>query len=99
MNGTLPLSPNKLRKMAVGLTTEYKQLEEQKKITDRNKTQIFDELQKLQKQIPEPKKYKDFVLLLNTYAPDKLDEAQRTATERKTEQSKPKIKPNNNFKF
>ena len=99
MNGTLHLSPNKLRKMVVGLTTEYKQLEEQKKITDRDKTQIFDELQKLQRQVPELEKYKDFVLLLNTYAPDKLDEAQRTATERKTEQSKPKIKSNNNYKF
>ena len=32
-------------------------------------------------------------------APDKLDEAQQTATERRTEQTKPKFKPNNNFKF
>ena len=83
MNGTLPLSPTKLRKMIVGLTTEYKQLEEQKKITDRDKSQLFAELQKLQKQIPELEKYKDFVSLINTYAPEKLDEAHKTATERK----------------
>ncbi len=83
LSGNLPLSPTKLRKMIVGLTTEYKRLEEEKKITDKDRENLFNELQKAERRIPELEKYKEFVAFVNEYAPDKLDEAKRTATERK----------------
>lgn len=83
LNGELPLSPTKLRKMIVELTTEYKRLEEEKKLTDKDRENLFSELQKAEKRIPELEKYKEFVAFINEYAPDKLDEAKRTATERK----------------
>ena len=83
LNGELPLSPTKLRKMIVGLTTEYKRLEDEKKITDKDRENLFSELQKAERRIPELEKYKEFVAFINEYAPDKLDEAKRTATERK----------------
>ena len=83
MSGNLPLSPTKLRKMIIGLTTEYKRLEEEKKITDKDRENLFSELQKAERRIPELEKYKEFVSFINEYAPDKLDEAKRTATERK----------------
>lgn len=89
MNGALPFSPTKLRNMIVGLTTEYKRLASAKKVTARDKSEIFAELQKLQKQIPELEKYKDFVLLIDTYAPEKLDEAHKVATERKNAKPQP----------
>lgn len=99
LSGNLPLSPTKLRKMIIGLTTEYKRLENEKKITDKDKSNLFAELQKAERQIPELEKYKEFVSFLNTYAPDKLDEAKRTANERQTEKLKPKMKSSGNFKF
>lgn len=100
MNGNLPLSPTKLRKMIIGLTTEYKRLESEKKITDKDRENLFSELQKSEKQIPELERYKEFVSFLNTYAPDKLDEAKRTANERQTEKLRPKnINSSGNYKF
>ena len=83
LNGELPFSPGKLKKMLIGLMTEYKRLEEEKKITDKDRENLFSELQKAERRIPELEKYKEFVAFINEYAPDKLDEAKRTATERK----------------
>lgn len=100
LSGTLPLSPTtKLRKMIIGLTTEYKRLESEKKITDKDREKLFTELQAVQKRIPTLEKYRDLVILLNDYAPDKLDEAKRTAKERQTEKLKPKFKSSDNYKF
>ena len=99
LNGTLPLSPTKLRKMIVGLTTEYKRLESEKKITDKDRENLFTELQTVQKRIPTLEKYRYLVILLNDYAPDKLDEAKRTANERQTEKLKPKFKSSGNYKY
>lgn len=82
--------------MIVGLTTEYKRLESEKKITDNDRENLFSELQKAEKQIPELEKYKEFVAFLNTYAPDKLDEAKQTANERKNAPKLP-IKKNSNY--
>ena len=95
MSGNLPLSPTKLRKMIVGLTTEYRRLEEEKKITDKDRENLFSELQKAERRIPELEKYKEFVAFVNEYAPDKLDEAKRTATERKNA-PKPPFKSKSN---
>ena len=97
-SGNLPLSPAKLRKMIVGLTTEYKRLEEEKKITDKDRENLFSELQKAERRIPELEKYKEFVSFINEYAPDKLDEAKRTATERKNA-PKPPLKSKSNGWF
>ena len=83
MSGELPFSPSKLKKMLIGLMTEYKRLEEEKKITDKDRENLFSELQKAERRIPELEKYKEFVSFINEYAPDKLDEAKRTATEHK----------------
>lgn len=83
LSGDLPFSPGKLKKMLIGLMTEYKRLEEEKKITDKDRENLFGELQKAERRIPELEKYKEFVAFVNEYAPDKLDEAKRTATERK----------------
>ena len=83
LSGELPFSPSKLKKMLIGLMTEYKRLEEEKKITDKDRENLFSELQKAERRIPELEKYKEFVSFINEYAPDKLDEAKRTATERK----------------
>ena len=83
MSGELPFSPSKLKKMLIGLMTEYKRLEEEKKITDKDRENLFSKLQKAERRIPELEKYKEFVSFINEYAPDKLDEAKRTATERK----------------
>ena len=83
LNGDLPFSSGKLKKMLIGLMTEYKRLEEEKKITDKDRENLFSELQKAERRIPELEKYKEFVAFINEYAPDKLDEAKRTATERK----------------
>lgn len=83
LDNNLPLSPVKLRRMVVGLTAEYKRLENEKKIGDKDKEQLFSELQKAQRRIPELERYKEFIMFINEYAPDKLDEAKRTATERK----------------
>ena len=96
----MPLSPTKLRKMIVGLTTEYKRLESEKKLTDQDRKNLFEELQKAEKRIPELEKYKDFVSLLVEYAPDKLEEAKRAANERKNA-PKPSIKTktSGNYKF
>lgn len=100
LNGNLPLSPTKLRKMIVGLTTEYKRLESEKKITDKDRANLFSELQKAERQIPELERYKEFVSFLNTYAPDKLEEAKRTANEKQNEKLKPKnLKSSSNYKF
>ena len=100
LKGDLPLSPTKLRKMIVGLTTEYKRLESEKKITDKDRKHLFEELQKAEKRIPELEKYKDFVSLLVEYAPDKLEEAKRAANERKNAPKLPnKIRSNGNYKF
>ena len=95
MSGNLPLSPTKLRKMIIGLTTEYKRLEEEKKITDKDRENLFNELQKAERRIPELEKYKEFVAFVNEYAPDKLEEAKRTATERKNA-PKPPFKSKSN---
>ena len=83
MGGNLPLSPTKLRKMIIGLTTEYKRLEKEKLIKDKDSENLFNLLRQAEQRIPELKKYKEFVSFINEYAPDKLDEAKRTATERK----------------
>lgn len=83
LSGELPFSPSKLKKMLIGLMTEYKRLEEEKKLMDKDRENLFSELQKAEKRIPELEKYKEFVAFINEYAPDKLDEAKRTATERK----------------
>ncbi|MBD5636231.1 MAG: hypothetical protein HDP28_00195 [Clostridia bacterium] len=100
LKGDLPLSPTKLRKMIVGLTTEYKRLESEKKITDGDRKNLFEELQKAEKRIPELEKYKDFVSLLVEYAPDKLEEAKRAANERKNAPKPPiKTKTSGNYKF
>lgn len=100
LKGDLPLSPTKLRKMIVGLTTEYKRLESEKKITDRDRKNLFEELQKVEKRIPELEKYKAFVSLLVDYAPDKLEEAKRAANERRNTPKPPiKIKTSGNYKL
>lgn len=96
LNGSLPLSPTKLRKMIIGLITEYKRLESEKKIGDNDRTNLFAQLQKAEKQIPELERYKEFIAFLNTYAPDKLDEAKRTANERKNAPKTP-FKFNSNY--
>lgn len=95
MSGDLPFSPGKLKKMLIGWMTEYKRLEEEKKITDKDRENLFNELQKAERRIPELEKYKEFVAFVNEYAPDKLDEAKRTATERKNE-PKPPFKSQSN---
>ena len=94
-SGELPFSPGKLKKMLIGLMTEYKRLEEEKKITDKDRENLFSELQKAERHIPELEKYKEFVSFINEYAPDKLDEAKRTATERKNA-PKPPFKSKSN---
>ena len=96
MSGELPFSPSKLKKMLIGLMTEYKRLEEEKKITDKDRENLFSELQKAERRIPELEKYKEFVSFINEYAPDKLDEAKRTATERKNA-PKPPVKSTKNW--
>jgi hypothetical protein len=83
MSGNLPLSPAKLRKMIVGLTTEYKRLEKEKLIKDKDSENLFNLLRQAEQRIPELEKHKEFLLFLTEYAPDKLEEAKRTATERK----------------
>lgn len=95
LNGELPFSSGKLKKMLIGLMTEYKRLEEEKKITDKDRENLFSELQKAERRIPELEKYKEFVAFINEYAPDKLDEAKRTATERKNA-PKPPFKSKSN---
>ena len=95
LSGDLPFSPSKLKKMLIGLMTEYKRLEEEKKITDKDRENLFSELQKAERRIPELEKYKEFVSFINEYAPDKLDEAKRTATERKNA-PKPPFKSKSN---
>ncbi len=95
MSGELPFSPSKLKKMLIGLMTEYKRLEEEKKITDKDRENLFSELQKAERRIPELEKYKEFLLFLSEYAPDKLEEAKRTATERKNA-PKPPFKSKSN---
>ena len=62
MSGELPFSPSKLKKMLIGLMTEYKRLEEEKKITDKDRENLFSELQKAERRIPELEKYKEFGL-------------------------------------
>ena len=96
LSGDLPFSPSKLKKMLIGLMTEYKRLEEEKKITDKDRENLFSELQKAERRIPELEKYKEFVAFINEYAPDKLDEAKRTATERKNA-PKPPVKSSKNW--
>ena len=83
LSGELPFSSGKLKKMLIGLMTEYKRLEEEKKITDKDRENLFSELQKAERRIPELENHKEFLLFLSEYAPDKLEEAKRTATERK----------------
>ncbi len=83
MSGNLPLSPAKLRKMIIGLTTEYKRLEKEKLIKDKDSENLFYLLRQAEQRIPELEKHKEFLLFLTEYAPDKLEEAKRTATERK----------------
>ena len=95
LNGDLPFSSGKLNKMLIGLMTEYKRLENEKKITDNDRTNLFSELQKAERRIPELEQYKEFVAFLHEYAPDKLDEAKRTATERKNA-PKPPFKSKSN---
>lgn len=96
----LPLSPTKLRKMVIGLMTEYKRLESEKAISDKDKQDIFKELRKTQRRIPELEKHKELIDFLNEYAPDKLDEAQQTATQRRLDKLTPKnIKSSGNYKF
>ena len=97
-SGNLPLSPAKLRKMIVGLTTEYKRLEEEKKITDKDRENLFNLLRQAEQRIPELEKHKEFLLFLTEYAPDKLEEAKRTATERKNA-PKPPLKSKSNGWF
>jgi chromosome segregation ATPase len=82
MSGNLPLSPMKLRKMIIGLTTEYKRLEKEKLIKDKDSENLFNLLRQAEQRIPELENHKEFLLFLTEYAPDKLDEAKRTATER-----------------
>lgn len=96
LNGNLPCSSGKLKKMLIGLMTEYKRLENEKKITDKDRTNLFSELQKAERRIPELEQYKEFVAFLHEYAPDKLDEAKRTATERKNT-PKPPVKSSKNW--
>ena len=67
----------------------------EKKITDKDRENLFNELQKAERRIPELEKYKEFVAFVNEYAPDKLDEAKRTATERKNA-PKPPFKSQSN---
>ena len=95
MSGNLPLSPAKLRKMIVGLTTEYKRLEKEKLIKDKDSENLFNLLRQAEQRIPELEKHKEFLLFLTEYAPDKLDEAKRTATERKNA-PKPTFKSKSN---
>ncbi len=83
MSGNLPLSPTKLRKMIIGLTTEYKRLEKEKLIKDKDSENLFNLLRQAEQRIPELEKHKEFLLFLSEYAPDKLEEAKHTATERK----------------
>ena len=94
-SGELPFSPSKLKKMLIGLMTEYKRLEEEKKITDKDRENLFTLLRQAEQRIPELEKYKEFVSFINEYAPDKLDEAKRTATERKNA-PKPPFKSKSN---
>ncbi len=95
LNGELPLSPTKLRKMIVGLTAEYKRLEKEKLIKDKDSENLFNLLRQAEQRIPELEKQKEFLLFLTEYAPDKLDEAKRTATERKNA-PKPPFKSKSN---
>ena len=83
LNGDLPLSPVKLRKMVVGLTAKYKELEAEKKIGERDKEYLFKELREAEQRIPELERYREFVSLLHTYAPDELDTAKRAALDRR----------------
>lgn len=96
LSGDLPFSPGKLKRMLIGLIIEYKRLEEEKKITDKDRENLFSELQKAERRIPELEKYKEFVAFINEYAPDKLEEAKRTATERKNA-PKPPVKSSKNW--
>ncbi len=96
MSGNLPLSPTKLRKMIIGLTTEYKRLEKEKLIKDKDSENLFNLLRQAERRIPELEKHKEFLLFLSEYAPDKLEEAKRTATERKNV-PKPPVKSSKNW--
>ena len=96
MSGNLPLSPTKLRKMIIGLTTEYKRLEKEKLIKDKDSENLFNLLRQAERRIPELEKHKEFLLFLSEYAPDKLEEAKRTATERKNV-PKPPVKFSKNW--
>ncbi len=96
MSGNLPLSPTKLRKMIIGLTTEYKRLEKEKLIKDKDSENLFNLLRQAERRIPELERHKEFLLFLSEYAPDKLEEAKRTATERKNV-PKPPVKSSKNW--
>ena len=75
-------------------------MESEKAISDKDKQDIFKELRKTQRRIPELEKHKELIDFLNEYAPDKLDEAQQTATQRRLDKLTPKnIKSSGNFKF
>ncbi len=95
MSGNFPLSPTKLRKMIIGLTTEYKRLEKEKLIKDKDSENLFNLLRQAERRIPELERHKEFLLFLSEYAPDKLEEAKRTATERKNA-PKPPFKSKSN---
>ena len=94
-SGELPFSPSKLKKMLIGLMTEYKRLEKEKLIKDKDSENLFNLLRQAEQRIPELEKHKEFLLFLSEYAPDKLEEAKHTATERKNA-PKPPFKSKSN---
>ena len=82
LNGKQPFLRGELKKQIVGLIANYKMLEKEKALADKDKEFIFNEFQKLEQKIPELERYKEYVEFIQKHAPDKLIEAKRTATER-----------------
>ena len=62
MSGELPFSPSKLKKMLIGLMTEYKRLEEEKKITDKTVKIFFRNCRKPSDVFPNLKSTKSLSL-------------------------------------
>ena len=92
INGKKPFSRSELRKQIVGLIANYKQLEKEKAIKDKDNDYLFAELRKFEKKLPELERYKEYVDFIHTHAPEKLLEAKRTANERANAPKPPKTK-------
>lgn len=99
MSGKKPFFKSGLEKQITGLILAYRQLEKEHQISIKDNDDLFNQLQKLQKQFPELEQYKDYVKFINEYAPDALKQARKVAEQRQTEKLRPKTKTGGNFKY